>query len=80
MDADKIMEGLDKELAAALKAMAKAKNLNEKEAYSRIIRNLCQSQGVFFNLMAEMMPYDSDDDFDDYDDVDGDFDSKDIPF
>lgn len=80
MDADKIMEGLDKELAAAVKAMAKTKDLNEKEAYSRIIKNLCQSQGVFLNLMAEVIPYDSEDDFDDYDDVDDDFDSKDIPF
>lgn len=41
MDSDKIMDGLSKELNVALKAMAKAKNVNEKEAYSRIIKNLC---------------------------------------
>ena len=72
MNPDKIMEGLDKELSASLKAMSKAKDLNEKEAYSRIIRNLCQSQGVFLNLITEMMPYgfDDDDDYDDFDDRD----------
>jgi hypothetical protein len=83
MDTDKIMEGLDKELVAALKAMAKTKDLNEKESYSRIIKNLCESQGVFLNLMTEMMPYDYDDDdfdddVDDYDDDD--VKDKDIPF
>jgi hypothetical protein len=58
--------------------MAKTKDLNEKETYSRIINNLCQSQGVFLNLMTEMLPYSHDDDFDD--DVDDDFNDKDIPF
>lgn len=77
MDPDKIMEGLDKELAAALKAMAKTKDLNEKEAYSRIIKNLCDSEGVFLNLATEMMPYGFDDDDDDYFD---DSDNTGIPF
>jgi hypothetical protein len=70
MDPEKIMDGLSKELNSALKAMAKAKNINEKEAYSRIVKNLCESLGVFFNLASEMMPLDSDDDFD----------TEDIPF
>jgi len=60
MEPDKIMVGLSKELHSALKAMAKAKNLDEKEAYSRIIKNLCESLGVFFNLASEMMPLDDD--------------------
>jgi len=62
MDPERIMNGLSKELNSALKAMAKAKDVNEKEAYSRIVKNVCESLGVFFNLAGEMMPYDSDDD------------------
>ena len=71
MDPDKIITGLTKELAAELKTMSKAKDINEKEAHSRIIKNLCQSLGVFFDLMSEMMPYDPDDD---------DLDNEDIQF
>ena len=70
MDPDKIMNGLSNELNSALKAMTKAKDVNEKEVYSRIVKNLCESLGVFFNLAKGMMPYDSDDDLD----------SEDIPF
>ena len=54
---------------SALKAMAKAKDSNEKEVYSRIVKNLCGSLGVFFNLARKMMPLDSDDDLE-----------EDIPF
>jgi hypothetical protein len=64
------MNGLSNELNSALKAMTKAKNVNEKEVYSRIVKNLCESLGVFFNLASEMMPFDSDDDSE----------SEDIPF
>ena len=70
MDPDKIMDGLAKELNATLKSMAKAKGVNEKEVYSRIVKNLCESLGVFFDLASEMMPFDS------VDDLEG----KDIPF
>jgi hypothetical protein len=69
MDTDKIMDGLSKELNSALKAMAKAKDVNEKEVYSRIVKNLCESLGVFFDLASEMMSFDSDDDLE-----------EDIPF
>lgn len=61
MDPDQIMDGLSKEINSALKAMAKTKDVNEKEAYSRIIKNLCESQGVFLELAAEMMSRDFDD-------------------
>jgi len=64
MDPEKIMDGLSKELNFALKAMAKAKDVNEKEVYSRIVKNLCESLGVFFDLASEMMSFDSDDDSD----------------
>ena len=70
MDPDKIMDGLSKELNSALKAMSKANDVNEKEVYSRIVKNLCESLGVFFNLASEMMPLDSDDDLE----------KEDIPF
>ena len=70
MDPDRIMDGLSKELNSALKAMAKAKDVNEKEIYSRIVKNLCESLGVFFDLASEMMSFDSDDDLE----------KEDIPF
>lgn len=62
MDPEKIIEGLSKELLSALKAMSKAKDVNEKEVHSRIVKNLCKSLGVFFDLANEMMPIDFDDD------------------
>jgi hypothetical protein len=65
MDPDILMDGLSKELNVALKAMAKSKDIDEKEAHSRIIKNLCESLGVFLNLASEMMQYD--DDFEDDD-------------
>ena len=61
MDPDKIMEGLSKEVNSALKAMAKAKDVNEREVHSRIVKNLCESLGVFLNLASEMMSLDVDD-------------------
>ncbi|MCJ8501981.1 hypothetical protein [Desulfatitalea alkaliphila] len=64
MDPDQIMDGLSKEINSALKAMAKTKDVNEKEAYSRIIKNLCKSQGVFLELAADMMSRDFDDELD----------------
>ncbi len=67
MDPEEIIVGLTKELSAELKTMSKTKDINTKETHSRIIKNLCQSLGVFFDFMNEMMPYDPDDD-DDLDD------------
>jgi hypothetical protein len=62
MDPDKIMDGLSREVNSALKAMSKAKDVNEKEIHSRIVKNLCESLGVFLNLASEMMSLDLDDD------------------
>ncbi len=70
MDPEKIIIGLSTELTSALKAMSKAKDINEKEVHSRIVKNLCESLGVFFDLASEMMPFD----------VDGDSDNQEIPF
>lgn len=64
MNPDEIIIGLTKELAAELKTMSKTKDINAKETHSRIVKNLSQSLGVFFDLMNEMMPYDPDDDLD----------------
>jgi len=64
------MDGLSKELNSALKAMAKAEDVNEREVYSRIVKNLCESLGVFFNLASEIMSSDADDNLD----------KEDIPF
>lgn len=75
MDPDKVMSGLEKELNSALKSMSKTKDINEKESYSRIIKNLCESQGVFLKLASEMMPFDFDDDLED-----DDLDNEDLPF
>lgn len=73
MDPEKIIFDLSNELSTALKNMSEAKDVTEKEAYSRIVKNLTDSLGVFFNLATDMMPYEYDDDFDDVD-------NEDLPF
>lgn len=60
MDPEKIIDDLSKELNVTFKAMTKAKDVNEKEVYSRIIKNLCESLGVFLRMVSEMMQYDED--------------------
>lgn len=67
MDPDKIMDGISKEINLAFKAMGKTKDINEKEVYSRIIKNLCESQGVFLKFASTMMSLNVDDDMDDED-------------
>lgn len=57
---DVIMDNLEGELSAALKAMKKTDKLEEKEIYSRIVKNLCESQGVFLRLASDVM-FDLDD-------------------
>ncbi len=62
MDPEQIMNGISKELNASLKAMAKAETLEEKLKYSEVIKNLCDSLGVFLSLIGDMaLPYDDDD-------------------
>ena len=75
VDPDRVMNGLSKELNSALKAMSKTKDIKQKEAYSRIIKNLCESQGVFLRLAGEMMSLDFADGLED-----DDFEDRDIPF
>lgn len=61
MDPEKIMNGISKEIFAALKAMEKAKTPEEKLTCSEIIKNLCDSLGVFLSLISDMAPYDDED-------------------
>ncbi|HCC55249.1 MAG TPA: hypothetical protein DEQ20_10075 [Desulfobulbaceae bacterium] len=58
MDPEKILDDLTKELSATLKAMAKAKTVEEKLAHSQIVKNLCEAMGVFFELADNMMGFD----------------------
>ena len=63
MNPEKIMDNLFQELDVAIKAMSKAKTVEEKVAYSKIVKNISDSLGVFLNLGSTMM----DDDLDDFD-------------
>jgi len=61
MDPEKIMNGISKEIFTALKAMEKAKTPEEKLTYSETVKNLCDSLGVFLNLISDFGLYDDDD-------------------
>ncbi len=58
MDPEKIMNGLFKELNVALKDMSKSKTVEEKLAHSQVVKNLCESIGVFLDLASDIMPFD----------------------
>ena len=60
MEPQDIMDGISSELDDALKAMAKAKSLDEKLAYSKIVKNLSESLGVFIDLASSVMEMDFD--------------------
>jgi len=63
MEPEKIMDGMSNELFAAIKAMAKAKTVEEKVAYSQVVKNLSEAMGVFLSLADDMMDdYDFEDD------------------
>jgi hypothetical protein len=68
MDPEKMIDRLFDELTQALKALGKAKTLEEKEAYSRIVKNLSESAGVFFNAISDMMMHSSFEDGEEDDD------------
>lgn len=65
MDPEKMMTGIADEIMASLKEMGKAKKADEKLTYSKTIKNLCESLGVFLNVMRGANPYDDDDYYDD---------------
>lgn len=58
MDPEKIMTGISKEISASLTAMAKAKTPEEKLVYSETVKNLCESLGVFLDLLHDITPFD----------------------
>ena len=60
MDPEKIMNGISKEIFSALKAMENARTPEEKLMYSETVRNLCNSLGVFLNLISDIQPYNDD--------------------
>ncbi len=60
MDPEEIMNGIANEILAALKVMASAKTPEEKLKYSEIVKNLCDSLGVFLSLIDGEGPYDDD--------------------
>jgi hypothetical protein len=75
MGPEQLIDYLSKEINSALRNMSRTKDIKEKEVYSRIIKNLCESQGVFLKFASDMMSQDfEDDDFDD------DMDEEGIPF
>ncbi|MDR3088975.1 MAG: hypothetical protein LBU39_04060 [Desulfobulbaceae bacterium] len=55
MEPEQLLDELSKETSVVLRAMAQSKDIQEKEAYSRIIKNLCEAQGVFFDFLANVM-------------------------
>ena len=61
MDPGKIMDSLTKELNGAIKALSKAKTIEEKVAYSQVVKNMSESLGVFLNLASDLMALDLDD-------------------
>jgi len=60
MDPEIIMIGISKEINVALKAMGEARTPEEKLTHSKTVKNLCDSLGIFLNLMSDMLPYDED--------------------
>lgn len=62
MEPEKLMENLSNELAATLKALAKAKTVEEKVQLSIVVKNLSESLGIFLRMISDMMP------FEDYED------------
>ena len=60
METERLMDGLSREIMTALQSMQKAKTVEEKVAYSQIVKNLCESLNVFLNLASDMMSYDTD--------------------
>mgnify|MGYP005818370493 CR=1 FL=1 len=62
MDPEKMLDGLSKEIEVALKEMSKTKSLEEKRMHSEIVKNLCESLGVFLTAASDMALLDDDDD------------------
>ena len=62
-DPTEILEHIFAESKRVLQEMKATTDLKERKAQSKILRNLCQSAGVFFNLMSDTMMMDDFPDF-----------------
>ena len=60
-----LLHELSDQLTATLKAMAKAKTVEEKKQYSEIVKNLSESLGVFLTMLSDLAPYGYDGDDED---------------
>lgn len=60
MDPEQIMNSISDEILVTLKIMAKAKTPEEKLKYSATVKNLCDSLGVFLDVIGDAVPYDDD--------------------
>ena len=74
MEPEKTMDKLSGELEKAIKAMGKAKKLEDRVACSEVVKNLSSSLGVFLSLATDMMMTENyfDEDDDEYEDEDDD--------
>jgi len=70
MDPDQIMENLSNELGEAIKALGKAKKLEDKVSCSMVVKNLSESMGVFLGFAGDIMSMEQEVDPFDYDDED----------
>jgi len=61
MNPEKLMDSLTKELNNALKSLSKAKSVEEKVAYSQVVKNVSEALGIFFSLAGDMIHLDMDD-------------------
>ena len=57
-----IMEGIVKELDSVLKSMEQSKTPEDKLIHSKTIKNLCDSLGVFLDLIESINPFDDEGD------------------
>ena len=55
-----IMDKLSSQILDELKAMSKARSPEDKLTSSKIVKNLCDSLSVFFDLMYGMFPDEED--------------------
>ena len=62
-DPTEILEHIFAEAKRVLQEMKETTDLKERKAQSKILRNLCQSAGVFFDLMSDTMMMDDFPDF-----------------
>jgi len=64
MATEEIMESMSTQLTEALKSLARAQTVEEKVAYSQIVKNLSEAMGIFLNIAADgmMEDYDFDED------------------